>query len=238
MKRLLGLVLVAGCGITPITNRLKPGEEALVVVAGEGIDGATDLFVAPAEGGQFHQLTFTRAVESFPKLSPSGTLLAFVRQGGEATVELVVFDLLRGSERTVRLDQMPVRLGWFPGSDTVAVAGGSGVAVAATGGPLVMAAAGARADTMSYDRVGTPAFGSIRPCAAGGLCVRSDAGEETTLAPGATDGCRWGDKALAYVRNGTIEVRPLGGGRVRQPTWTQAPAHLRQPTHHPGSDAR
>ncbi len=239
IKPLLVLVTLAGCAVTPITNRLKPGEEALVVVVGEGSDGATDLFAAPAEGGQFFQLTFTRAPESNPKLAPSGTLLAFVRQGGESKPELVVFDLLGGTERVLRLDAAPVRLGWFPGGDTVAVAMASGVRTVALGsGTLGAMAAGARADSLSYDRVGKPAFGSIRPCRAGGLCVMSDGGEETTLAAGAADGCRWGDRALAYIREGKIEVRPLGGGRIRQPTWTRAPAHLRQPTHQPGSETR
>ena len=248
-KGLALLALATGCAATPLTNRLKPGEEPIVVVVGEGTDGAVDLFAAPAEGGQFHQLTFTRAVESLPKLAPSGVVLAFVRrgagtEGGRADGrmsggELVIVDLIGGTERTVGLEAMPSRLGWFPGGDTVAVATAAGVMTVALGpGKLAAVAAGPRADSLSYDRVGTPAFGSLRPCRAGGLCVISDAGEETALAEGAADGCRWGDKALAYVRNGKIEVRPLGGGRVRQPTWNNEPTHLRQPTHHPGSDAR
>lgn len=244
MKRLIWLALAAGCGVTPITNRLKPGEEPIVVVVGEGADGATDLFVAPAEGGQFHQLTFTRAVESLPKLAPSGQLLAYVRRGGGAEGrrsggDLVIFDLVGGTERTVSLETAPTRLGWFPGSDTVAVVMVAGVTTVALGADKLAAVeAGPRADSLSYDRVGAPAFGAIRACRAGGLCVLSDAGEETALADGATDGCRWGTRALAYVRKGKIEVRPLGGGRVRQPTWANAPAHLREPTHHPGSDGR
>ncbi len=240
MKRLIWLVLAAACGVTPISNRLKPGEEPIVVVVGEGADGATDLFVAPAEGGQFHQLTFTRAVESLPKLAPSGGLLAYVRKGGGADGgDLVIFDLIGGTERTVTLAATPTRLGWFPGSDTVAMVTPAGVMTVALGpSKLAAVAAGPRADSLSYDRVGTPAFGAIRACRAGGLCVLSDAGEETALADGATDGCRWGTRALAYVREGKIEVRPLGGGRVRQPSWANAPAHLREPTHHPGSDGR
>jgi hypothetical protein len=37
----------------PLTNRIKIGDEAFVIGVGEGPDGQTDLYAAPAGGGAF-----------------------------------------------------------------------------------------------------------------------------------------------------------------------------------------
>jgi hypothetical protein len=221
--------------VTPISNRLKAGEEPIVVVVGEGADGNTDLFAAPAGGGPFHQLTFNRAVEDLPKLSPSGVLLAYVRRTPDHS-ELVVFDLTTGGERTAPIVGEARRLGWSPGGEAVVVATASGPSVAALAGePFQLTPGDPATDSLTYERLGTPAFAAIRACRSGtGICVLAATGEETALGADVTDGCRWGSRAVAYVRAGKIEVRPLGGGRVRQPTWSGGPANLRRPTHHPG----
>ena len=44
------LSLLTNCSITPLTNKIRVGEEPFVIVVGEGRDGETDLFAAPAGG--------------------------------------------------------------------------------------------------------------------------------------------------------------------------------------------
>ena len=79
----------AGCGFTPLTNKVGVGSEPFVVVVGQGRDGAVDLFAAPAEGGRFYQFTVNQLVESNPTVAPSGTRLAFLRQADGRPVEVV-----------------------------------------------------------------------------------------------------------------------------------------------------
>ena len=250
MRRLrwCALGLVAGCAVTPLTNKIKVGEEAFVVVVGEGVDGGTDLFAAPAQGGVFVQLTFTRATEAHPALDQSGTRLAYTRQRepSDSSVEIVVMNLKTATEASGALpnEAGPVeRVAWSPGGDTVIVATRRGIWETAAASSLALARetgpAAARLDSLSYPQIGDPVFATLRGCRSGqGLCVITPTGEETALDPEATDGIRWGGDALAYLVTGQVEVRPLGGGRVRQPAWTQTPAHLRQPTHYPGSPTR
>ena len=242
-------VLLAGCVVTPLSNRIDVGEEAFVVVVGEGADGNTDLFAAPAEGGVFRQLTYTRVAEDLPRLGPTGTKLAFVRRSAAAeaaTTTAIVMDLKTGLETEGVIPTPPaglVRLGWSAGGDTVVATGADGVWIAAAAKPLVWTAVAtddrARWESLVRERVGDPEFGTVTACLSGvGLCVMSDGGEETRLADGAIDGRRWGPSAVGYLLDGVIQVRPLGAGRLRQPTWTSMPTNLRKPTHHPGSAPR
>lgn len=245
-------VVLIGCGVTPLSNRIDVGNEAFVVVAGEGADGNTDLFAAPAEGGTFRQLTYSRVAEDLPRLGPTGTRLAFVRSRGEAiaagepAMAVVVMNLSNGTEieGTLPPESAPVsRLGWTAAGDTLIAAAGGDRWVAAVDGGLRWTKAGAAAgpalDSLLSERVGDPPFGTIQGCSSGaGACVVTARGEETALDPRGTDQCRWGPDALGYVVDGRIEIRPLGGGRIRQPTWIATPAKPRRPTHHPGSGAR
>ena len=98
--RLPFTLLVLGCGVTPLTNKIDVGNEAFVVGVGEGPDSMTDLFAAPAGGGNFARLTFNRAEERAPRLASDGRSVAFQRRAGAAAEwTLVVLDLLTNQER-------------------------------------------------------------------------------------------------------------------------------------------
>lgn len=247
MTRAWLALLAAGC-VTPLSNRIDVGNEAFVVVVADGADGNVDLFAAPAEGGAFRQLTYSRVAEDVPRLGPTGTLLAFVRSGSEAdgpgaTGHVVVMDLTRGTEIEGALPAeagQVTRLGWTSSGDTLIARAGDGRWVAPITTPLRWTRAPGPAapalDSLLAERLGDPPFATVAPCGTGsGLCLVTTRAEETPLDPRATDACRWGPDAVGYLVDGKIEVRPLGGGRLRQPTWTSTPAHLRHPTHHPGS---
>jgi hypothetical protein len=249
------MLLAAGCGVTPLTGKLVPGDDPFVIVVGEGADGATDLFAAPAVGGPFTRLTFTRPAEELPRIAPEGRRVGFIRRYDAEAAELVVLSLETMGEIRVALPaplRHPVHLGWFPSGDTVVVADSSGfyfAALATRPVSLQPAPAGlaSRADSVSREWLGDPPFASIRPCrAAAGYCaVAGPAGGqaggrtggedvETALGSQVRDPIRWGAAAVAYVRDGRIEVRPLGGGSASHPEWSGVPEHLRQPTHHAG----
>ena len=44
---------LTACAVTPLSNRIRVGEEPFVIGVGEGSDAMTDLFAAPAGGGAF-----------------------------------------------------------------------------------------------------------------------------------------------------------------------------------------
>ena len=240
----LCVLCVSGCGVTPLTNKIRPGEEPFVVVVGEGSDGFTDLFAAPAGGGTFHQLTFNRLVEQSPRLSPAGRSLAFIRRRDslDADAELVVLDLATTSETTARLPtgSRPERLGWSVDGAMIYLAGARMLAV-----PVPLRSVGspshdadsAVADSLTRPLLGDPVFAEVRVCSEGGWCVIAG-GRATPLGSDVSDPLRWGTDSVAYIRQGSIEIRPLGGGRARRPVWTRPPANIRQPTHHPGAAAR
>lgn len=233
--------MAIGCAVTPITGKIVPGEDPFVIVVGEGPDGATDLFAAPATSGRFSRLTFNRPVETLPKLAPEGRRVGFLRRYDDTLVELVVLDLETMGEARVPLPAElphPTRLGWSPGGDTLVIADSLALFVVVLGtSPVAVRpapAATARVDSLSWERLGDPTFASIRPCrAAAGYCAVADTAE-TALGGQVRDPIRWGPAAVGYVRDGRIEVRPLGGGTPSHPNWTEAPTNLRQPTHHPG----
>ncbi len=233
----------AGCGFTPLTNKVGVGSEPFVVVVGQGRDGAVDLFAAPAEGGRFYQFTFNQLVESNPTVGPSGTRLAFLRQADDRPVEVVTLNLHNGTEQARVLPHAAgsaERIGFASTDDSVVVAAAGGVyLIGPAGAELVTGASAPRLDSLTYERLGDDGFASLRPCrTVTGWCVAKPDGQETALPADAGDPIRWGNDALAYLRNGTIEIRPLGGGRVRQPTWSHQPPGLGQPSHHPGAPRR
>jgi hypothetical protein len=75
----------------------------------------------------------------------------------------------------------------------------------------------AAADPVLGVFLGEPAFAEVVACdtIVGALCTRS-AGGDHLLAEGAGAPARWGRDSVAYVRDGIVEVRPLGPGRVRR----------------------
>lgn len=243
MRRLLalGIAVTAGCNVTPLTGKITPGDEAFLIVVGEGDDGTTDLFAAPANGGAFYRLTYSRPVETAPAIGPDGRRVAFLRQYQDRKTELVVLDL--GSMSEVR---MPVslgldhaRLGWSERGDSIAVGSESRLWIAALSAAqrtaqAVPALDSARVDSLTRQRLGSPVFAVITGCrATPGWCATSASGE-TALAANAGDPFRWGPDAVAYLAEGRVEVRPLGGGATRSISWKDPPRNLRQPTYHPG----
>ena len=239
------LLLLTSCGVSPLTNKIDVGEEPFVVAVGEGPDSLTDLYAAPAGGGRFIRLSFNRPEERFPRLSPDGSMVAFLRSSSGAKGppwSLVVLNLRGSAESEAPLPNgtaEPERLGWSRDSRRIVVsAGGFLITPAPPEGlelrPVSTDSVGL-ADSLSRELLGEPARGMIRECANGGLCVMAETGELTLLDSTATGAVRWGADSLGYFLRDGFEVRPLGGGRSRRPVWSGAPARLRQLTHHPGT---
>lgn len=239
------LVLLAACAVTPLTNHIAVGEDAFVIGVGEGPDRATDLYAAPASGGGFVRLTFNRLEERAPRLSPSGTSVAFFRRGAGADHprwSVVVLDLRTNAERAAELPDSggePERLGWSADGATVVLLAGGYYALAADGRAAALTAIAGRgiprADSLTQERLGSPPSAVIRRCAGAGLCVTGAGGETSALDPGATGAIRWGGDSVAYFTPRGFEVRPLAGGYSRRPVWNAAPAGLRSLTYHPGA---
>ncbi len=233
------LAALSACSVTPLTNKIRVGEEALVVGIGEGTDGETDLFAAPAGGGSFTRITFTRAEERAPSLSPSGTTIAFLRRTapGDETWSLVLLDLLNNRESAAPIPKAagaPSTIGWSgDGAQVVVRAQAMLVTPApprATWLRAVPLDSVAWADSVASKSLGDPPRGRIASCGIGAFCVI--AGTDTTRLEGITDPIPWGPDSLGYFTGDHAwEVRPLGGGHTRRPVWTEVPAGLRELTY-------
>ena len=242
--RSLLTVVFAACALTPISRRIQVGEEPFVIGVGEGSDAMTDLFAAPAGGGAFVRLTFTRAEERLHRLSPEGTAFAFVRREGGAESPrwtLVVLDLLTTAERRAPLPpgtDAPLRTGWASDGSAVVLAG-SYFTLAPGRDSLtpVPPAEQPAADSATREQLGDPPAAMIGECA-GALCITAANGDTSRLGPGDTGAIRWGGDSLGYFTPRGFEVRPLAGGTSRRPDWSGKPAALRHLTHHPGRTAR
>ena len=242
-RSLLTVVLTA-CALTPISRRIQVGEEAFVIGVGEGPDAMTDLFAAPAGGGAFVRLTFTRSEERLPRLSPEGTAVAFVRREGGTEIPrwtLVVLDLLTTAERRAPLppgSDAPLRTGWARDGSAVVLAGGY-FALAPGQDSLspVSPAQQPAADSATRELLGDPPAAMIAECA-GTFCITAANGDTSRLGPGDQGAIRWGADSLGYFTPRGFEVRPLTGGTSRRPDWSGKPAALRQLTHHPGRSTR
>lgn len=234
------LALIAGCGFTPLSNQIEVGEEAFVVVVASAADQSIDLFAAPAEGGTFRQLTFTRVEEDAPRLAESGTRLAFARYSDAGTdrATVTVLDLKLGTESAEPLPEGAGRvrtIGWFAGDDSLAVVAAGGSWASSSRGSLAWAPLDpARADSLTIERVGRDRFGVIASCPDAAVCIVTEMGA-TPLDAEVTAPIRWGPEAIGYLRNGEIEVRPLSGGRVDHPKYRSIPPGIRSMTHHPGA---
>ena len=235
-------VLLSGCAVTPLSNRIQVGEEAFVVGVGEGRDGATDLFAAPASGGAFVRFTFTRAEERMPRLSPAGTAVAFLRRNGTgdgAGWSLVILDLRTNAERRAALPPGATveRIGWTGDGRSVVLAAGRLYRLSEPNGEAVLAPVpGAEvpaADSLTRELLGAPAAAVVEPCGAGS-CVRTAGGETDSLGTGVTGAIRWGADSLGYFTSRGFQVRPLAGGASRRPDWSNPPGALRQLSYHPG----
>lgn len=221
MRRpLLAAVLLGGCGVSPLSNRLDPGNEPIVIGVGEGADGHTDLFAASAGGGRFYQLTFTGAEERAPRLSPDGRQVAFLRRnpaGTDTNWTVVRLDLSSGRERleSVPRGTPPSRLAWEPGGASVVLGFG--------------------ADSATREWLGDPPSAWIERCRDEGLCAVTRTGERSALGRGVVEAVRWGGDSVALHTEAGWEVRPLRGGFSRKPAWQGTPARLRELTYHAGA---
>src|SRR5262249_31262433 len=151
-------------------------------------------FAAPAGGGAFVRLTFNRAEERTPKLSPDGLSVAFLRHGlGSSDWSLVVLDLVGNAERSRALPREagePTGLGWSATGDRLVVHAG-GYFATRSPGPLLLARIDSLAgDSLVHERLGSERQGLIRECPLG-LCVT--VGDSVTpLGTGRTGAIRWG----------------------------------------------
>ena len=232
------LALLTACAVTPLTNKINVGEDPFVIGVGEGPDSLTDLFAAPAGGGAFVRLTFNRAEESRPKLSPDGLRVAYFRHAkGGSDWSLVLLDLARNTEHSVPVPTdagEPVGLGWSPTGDRLVVHAVRYLATRAAG-PIVLEPVDSLAgDSLVRERLGAESEGMIRDCEdGGGLCVVVG-NAVTPLGAERSGAIRWGADSLGYFTGGNFEVRPLSGGYARRPTWTGLPSRLRELTYNGG----
>ena len=102
------LPLLAACSgsLSPLSNKVKVGQEAYVILVADGEDGLGDLFASSTGGGVAFQITFTRVDERLPALAPDGVSLAFVRArapGDTSELHVAVMNLLNGTERSLDL---------------------------------------------------------------------------------------------------------------------------------------
>lgn len=235
------LLLLTGCAVTPLTNKIAVGEDAFVIAVGEGPDSATDLFAAPAGGGNFIRLTFNRAEERGPRLGPDGTQVAYLRRSsGSPLWSLVILDLRSNVEHSVPLPAAagePLQLGWSTTGKNVMVRANGYFSTETPPARLrlvpVSAEATGAADSVTRERLGPGDLGVVRPCG-GELCVA--VGDSVTpLGPGNTGAIRWGTDSVGYFSLGSFEVRPLRGGHPRRPAWKALPARLRELSYHEGA---
>lgn len=237
------LAALTGCSVTPLTNKIRPGEESFVIGVGEASDGQTDLFAAPAGGGSFTRLTFTRAEERAPSLSPSGTSVAFLRRAGSSddNWSLVILNLLNNHESVAPMPRAagdPVAIGWSVEGTRIVVRAQAFLETNISPGPVwlrsVTLDSVGWADSITSGLLGNPARAHIATCGAGGFCIAG--GTDTTRLEGITDPIPWGGDSLGYFTGSekVWEIRPLGGGHTRRPVWTNVPAGLRGLTYQGG----
>jgi len=241
------LLPLTACSVTPLTNKIRIGEEPFVVAVGEGPDAMTDLYAAPAAGGTFVRFTFNRMQEAAPRLSSGGTQLVFLRSSPVETThpepEVVVLDLKTGSERGVRIPRpagAARTAAWLAGDSIVVVRLDSGlwrfrVPPSPTDLRRLDAADRDRAQAALGVMLGDPPTVAVVPCAGGGLCARTSGGEVAPLDPDGSGPVRWGGDSVGYFTARGFEVRPLAGGKSRWPQWSGAPARLRGLTYHGGN---
>ena len=252
MRALLasGLIL-AGCELSPLANKIPIGEVPIVVLAGDGAGGQSDLYALRADGGEVVRLTFTRLKEYAPAFHPGGAALAYLRRPEGAIdsspARLVVLNLVNLAERDVALPDtigVPRRIGWGEGGATLYVLGDIGIARSPAPPsemhfvPVDTAASGwATADSATSVLLGTPPIARVVTCAkdcissaAKPWCVVTSDGQRQELGRVVTP-LRWGSDSLAFIEGDRLLVYPLGGGRARRMDWSRAPEKPRDATY-------
>jgi hypothetical protein len=240
---LLATVACSGT-LSPLSNRIRIGEEAYFVFVADVPGGEGELFAAPAGGGTAFQFTFTRLDERSPSLSPDGATVAFLRAAvpEDSLVSVWVMNLLSGAERqiTSQQDLAARALAWSADGRILFIRTAS--AILATPAPpeaprlAPVAAENAAADSAFMVLAGDPPVARIETCRQGtGLCAERGRGEEFPLDAGGADPVRWGADSVGYLLGTTLVVRPLGGGQVREIRWARVPNRLREVTYFPGT---
>jgi WD40-like Beta Propeller Repeat len=217
--------------LSPVKNRIGVGVESYVFFDALGEDGQGDLYAGSASGGKVFRVTFSRAHESDPALSPDGAVLAFIRGPRSAdSVEhrVWVMNLLNGSERELPAagpGAFPQRVAWSSDGATLYIRTSVGdFATAAPPYTARFAPAGAAADTAFSAPLGTPVVALAGMCeGAAGVCARLDSGPAQVLSPVGRNPFRWGSDSVGYFVRDLIEVRPLGGGSTRTLRWSGMP---------------
>lgn len=241
-------VAAAACNLSPLRNRIKVGEEAIVIFVGEGIDKHTDLFVVPAEGGSIVQLTFTPLRESMPRINQRGDAVAFLRARDSlptTPTDVVLMNLLNGAERRLPVPDSAGRINaiaWGADSNSLYVRGERGAwrittpplpaeAVAATGTDALRA-------SIAFDLwVGDPPFAVIYRCPQGGVCAVGKRVDTTVISATGRDPLRWGVDSIAWFEGDGMMVRGIGPGTVRRILWKRPPAHPRDGSYSGVTDA-
>jgi len=239
------LLLLAGCrgSLSPLSNRVKVGEESYIVFTADGEDGKGDLFASPPDGGKAFQITFTRVDERTPALSPDGSSLAFVRSiapGDTNGATVVLMNLLSGAERRVPAPAGVRLLAWSSDGTALLMQAASGILrTAAPPQPMLLEPVPPpeqpRADSLFRVMLGDPVVGEVTFCPSGtGVCARLANGDSLTLSVSGSAPVRWGADSIAYQEQGSYIVRPLAGGRTRMVRWTSAVANPRGLTYFGG----
>jgi hypothetical protein len=215
-------------------HRIEAGEDPFVVFVADAPDGRGDLWAMHAGGGESVQLTFSLPAESAPVLSTDGDVIAFLRARSSAdTVHRRVWlmNLLNGAERELELPEdagVATAVSW---------AGRGRLAVRTTDGTYLLdtppappaprrvsPAESASVDSAFTVFAGDPPFARIERCAEGeGLCVRTDSGVASPLAPAGRQPIAWGPDSVGYLEGADLVVRPVGPGRARR---ARLPARL------------
>jgi len=229
--------------MSPVQNRLAPGEEPFAVFVATGEAGVSDLFAVRADGGTTFPITYTRVREMAPALSPTGTDLAFIREGvrdDPSSRHVVVMNLLNGAERVIRpFDTPPDAVAWSDDATQLFVRAGSATLVAqappADPEPRALDAMEAEhADSAFMVLVGTPAFARVIDCPEGGVCVEQRGGERSLFSADGRGPARWGSDSVGYFVGAGFFVRPLGPGRMRELRLTPPRLDPRELTYFPG----
>ena len=245
------LPLLAACSgsLSPLSNKLKVGQEAYVILVADGEDGLGDLFASSTGGGVAFQITFTRVDERLPALAPDGVSLAFVRArapGDTSELHIAVMNLLNGTERSLDLPTglRVDRLAWSAdGAQLYVRSPGRMLVSPAPPAPTrfveVPATARATAESVFVVLLGTPPAGTAERCPGGsGLCVLLRDGSVVPLAPTGDAPLRWSGDSVAYQEGDDYVVRPLTGGRTRRLAWDPPLTHPREATMYPGGGVR
>lgn len=241
---LSALVVLTSCRISmsPLQNRLAPGEEPFAVFVANGEAGLGDLYALRADGGTTIPITYTRVRELAPSLSPAGTALAFIREtvaGNPTTRRVVVLNLLNGNEALIPGTRQPAAVAWSADGTTLYIRTGGEVLAAAAppAEPRVRALdslESAHADSAFWALLGTPAFGRAVECPESGVCVVLADGSRNVLAADGRGAVRWGSDSVGYFVGAGFVVRPLGAGRAREVKLIPPREDPREMTFYPG----